>query len=686
MADAVASDVLVHGALAFPIGTNKDGQAFLAGAYYGQGRVIVVTVGVFLQQQVLVPFLNNAIHWLDDGQQGVAGVEPQLNDTFNLLSKSGLQCQKTKFRKDLSVFVCTAYTDEDEEEIQNFVAEGGSLLITGNAWNWAHTHPGQNGMTDFTGNKILSKMGLGVLNDLLPMGSYKPPLPGQAIKDSYHFRHHLGIFAHHVLLGGSLRKNEEELYNKLSVDCSRFLQMKAYDSAGYMQVMSTLTDIMKRAGMPQASASSPVNSPKDRLLLELGTEVYKVCPDPDAFLPYLIKEKPNMALVRNHMIQIDVNTAEGKEWVNTGLYLSPGMRTYIAVPDEIINKGWKVQIGNQTDILKAMELKRAPTVHEQFLIDKNMMQVSNLWGGLLYLVAPPKTQVSGAVVIVQKALRAPYFKSGVTTPAEWWLLRTAPSPWAELEFENVIFTVPSEFVRNLNNPDLLAAFWDKIMRGIADLSAIPQTFSRKERFVADVQIFTGWLHAGYPIMMHMASAAFLVRVDLAAQKRMWGFFHELGHNQQKECWEFKPHTTEATCNLWAVYVFEEVLGINRVQAKPLLALEKRKRRIAEYVKGGKHLKNWNTWVALDTYLQLQETFGWDAFKKVFAVYHKMDDCPYDNSEKMNLFAETFSQTIGKDLVGFFRAWGWPIETTTESKLSSLPPWTDHPMVSYAGTL
>lgn len=39
----LASEVMVHGPLAFPIGTTSDGQAFLAGAYYGQGRVIVIS-------------------------------------------------------------------------------------------------------------------------------------------------------------------------------------------------------------------------------------------------------------------------------------------------------------------------------------------------------------------------------------------------------------------------------------------------------------------------------------------------------------------------------------------------------------------------------------------------------------------------------------------------------------------
>lgn len=101
--------------------------------------------------QTLAPFWKNAIEWLDEGRNGVIGVAPGLNSAFNLFNKSGFKCEKTKFREDLSVFVCTAYSEEHIEEIQDFVAEGGGLLIGGHAWYWAQTHHGQNTMTDFSG-------------------------------------------------------------------------------------------------------------------------------------------------------------------------------------------------------------------------------------------------------------------------------------------------------------------------------------------------------------------------------------------------------------------------------------------------------------------------------------------------------------------------------------------------------
>lgn len=84
-----------------------------------------------------------------------------------------------------------------------------------------------------------------------------------------------------------------------------------------------------------------------------------------------------------------------------------------------------------------------------------------------------------------------FFFSGVTTAADWSQLREAPSPWAEMEFDNIIITVPSDAVRNLESPDELATLWNDIMRAVVDLAALPQKLGRKERIVTDVQISHG---------------------------------------------------------------------------------------------------------------------------------------------------------------------------------------------------
>lgn len=49
---AICSEILVHGPLAFPIGSTGDGRVFLAGAYYGQGRVILISHEGLLGREV----------------------------------------------------------------------------------------------------------------------------------------------------------------------------------------------------------------------------------------------------------------------------------------------------------------------------------------------------------------------------------------------------------------------------------------------------------------------------------------------------------------------------------------------------------------------------------------------------------------------------------------------------------
>ncbi|XP_055052022.2 TRPM8 channel-associated factor homolog [Misgurnus anguillicaudatus] len=680
----VASELMVHGLLAFPVAVASAGKVFIAGAYYGQGRVIVLTHESYLGRESLSTFLINAINWLDEGRKGIIGINPNLAGAQKILSQSGLNCQLTNLRKDLSVYVCTSYSDAECEKIQEFVAEGGGLLIGGHAWNWAQKNHDRNVMTEYPGNRILNKMGLSILGSTVNGGLYKAPDIKEGVKDVYHFRNVLRQFGKHVTKGQKLAPHVEGSLKQLGNDCTKYLGMRTHGCASYNSMVTHFTDMVKEIGVPQVCSTRPIKAPKDYLMLQIATELYKTMSDPDALLPYIIKDIPDLPTVSDARVRISADTGGAEAWISTGLYLSPGMRTQMVIPPELIGKNWKVQIGCHTDNIGSADvLRRAPVVHERFSLDNETVQISNLWGGLIYLVAPPKTKVDGVEMVVQTAVQAPYFKSGETSVADWvGGIRQAPAPWAELEFENIIITLHSDVIRNLDRPDEVAKLWDAIMRGISDLAAIPHKFPRKERFVADVQISAGFMHAGYPIMIQSSSAQELINPESARKKGMWGFIHELGHNQQRGVWEFPPHTTECTCNLWSVYVHEEVLGIDRAIAHKGMSLNGRQARARDYAKGGKDLKKWSMWTALETYMQLQGKFGWDAFKKVFAAYHVMTGVPNNNAGKMNLYAETFSKVVNMNLSSFFKAWGWPIEPSTEQKISHLPEWSDHPMKQY----
>lgn len=103
-------------------------------------------------------------------------------------------------------------------------------------------------------------MGLSLLGATIGGGLYKAPVPSQAIKDNYHFRHLLHRFAGHVTEGEELSKHEVECLKKLGKDCATYLHMKAHDCSSYAQVVSTLTDILKKSGMPQVRRQNNTNA------------------------------------------------------------------------------------------------------------------------------------------------------------------------------------------------------------------------------------------------------------------------------------------------------------------------------------------------------------------------------------------------------------------------------------------
>uniref|UniRef100_A0A2K6SJP7 Uncharacterized protein n=1 Tax=Saimiri boliviensis boliviensis TaxID=39432 RepID=A0A2K6SJP7_SAIBB len=88
------------------------------------------------------PFLLNAVRWLAGGQTGKVGVNTSLKDLCPLLSEHGLECSlEPHLNVNLGVYCCKAYSDKEAKQLQEFVAEGGGLLIGGQSWWWAWFSP-----------------------------------------------------------------------------------------------------------------------------------------------------------------------------------------------------------------------------------------------------------------------------------------------------------------------------------------------------------------------------------------------------------------------------------------------------------------------------------------------------------------------------------------------------------------
>ncbi|KAK6480795.1 TRPM8 channel-associated factor-like protein [Huso huso] len=143
-------------------------------------------------------------------------------------------------------------------------------------------------------------------------------------------------------------------------------------------------------------------------------------------------------------------------------------------------------------------------------------------------------------------------------------------------------------------------------------------------------------------MLHLDSVKEIAHLDFMTSNSIWGPIHELGHNQQSAAWEFPPHTTEATCNLWSVYIHEKVLGTPRCRAHEMLRPKTRREGLRNYMRNRARLDQWEVWVCLETYLQLQEGFGWEPFIQLFSDYQQIPSAArLDKVSRMNLHGEVF---------------------------------------------
>jgi len=366
--------------------------------------------------------------------------------------------------------------------------------------------------------------------------------------------------------------------------------------------------------------------------------------------------------------------------MSTGLYAAPGEVVNITLPASVVDQNVIIKIGGHSDSLWGKEtLDRHPRISRSWVVDSTSMQVGNTFGGLIYVTFPPDSTFGMINVTIEHAIEAPYYIHGITSELEWnSTIRNLSAPWAELQGDEFILTVPSSSIRNLSNPVELLDWWDTALEMEHNLSGyLPWT--RVERAVFDVQISAGWMHSGYPFMAHLASVPNVVDKDYMATQGDWGMFHELGHNHQ---WMAStlPGNTETTCNLFSAYLMTELVGVDLGSGHGAMNESTRATRTENYFNAGSQISQWSVWTALETHMMIQEEFGWDVYTETFSHYYNSSlSQPSNDTQEYNSWAARISNETGRNLVPFFRAWGLPINNGTFETVDHLPVWNTDPL-------
>ncbi len=388
--------------------------------------------------------------------------------------------------------------------------------------------------------------------------------------------------------------------------------------------------------------------------------------------------------------EIGLDTAVGR-WHSTGLYAAPGEVITVTVPDALVGKNVRVRLsGHHDDLGRRGTWRRPPgPISVAKRIDANTLRIGSRFGGAVYLDFGRRPLKLGTVrVQIKGAVEAPIFIAGRHDNDAWQAaLRDKPAPYAELVGERVILSVPSAWVRELDDAAGLVAYWDNVMKLHDELAGTAHLRTSPERINVDVQISAGLYHAGYPMQGAQGQSRNLVDFETLKQKGTWGWFHELGHEAQRRpdtAWSWdNPYTfdgsVECTVNLFTTHAMD-TLGITdrggwSWTGDPEQVAQRAKRGI----EGGGYTQV-GVGEKLAMWLQLRDAFGWEPIGAYLKTYSDDQDedparLPKNEQAERDAFAMRMSKAVGKNLVPFIRdTWKLPVSDEVEAQLKDLKVW------------
>jgi hypothetical protein len=657
--------------------------AVVATARLGRGRIVAFAHDGYFGKETLEvadtgKLLWNALQWAggDKPQPRVGLIDG--SDLRALVEGRGGLVEHTQLSgtlKSFDVIVVAPYhlTPAKVKRARAFVESGGGMLAAATGWGWQQGS--KKPMVEFAGNLLVSGAGIAWTDGFAERTSSRGYRASGYVSPYVNAEHALKLntsgrkiepdgLATAVesirLTLGTLPASEKPIH----ADADRLLKsLNALDLVPSRRKPVKGNDALRRFAVGLETVIAHDAAPAEVRPLAAAS----------AF-PGGVSSQARRGV---HVVTIDT-VVPG--WHSLGLYAAPGEKISVTVAEKVVPLELSVQIGCHTDQLWHLDSwERAPEIVRRFPIGRARVVAANALGGLLYIDVPEGAAAQKAAVTINGAVEAPLYELGVTTADDWKsTIRRRPAPWAELAARNVIFSVPSSLVRDLDDPKPVLTLWDQIVDAQDRAVNLPRR-RQPERIVADQQISAGYMHSGYPIMIPIDKS-----IEIGLDERRlrtegaWGLFHELGHNHQNPDWTFSG-TGEVTNNVLVLYVFDKVLGLPYdCGHEAIRDRDKRSKRIRDFIAKGAPFAEWkeDPFLALMMYIQLYEAFGWRAFEEVFAEYRGLSDTerPHSDDAKRDQWLIRFSKAVGKNLGPFFEAWGVPTSAAARASIAKLPAW------------
>jgi len=691
----VPGTLVVFGDDAFPVLVNGRGETVMAGARVGRGRVVAFGHGGLIGAPGGERLRANIARWLVGGRERVRafGID---DATAAALRDAGAEVEVLgAFPASLDgvdlVFGSVHGLVRDRglrvAEADRWLVRGGGLLAADTAWGYL-----QLGHADTIGalpcNRLMNRRGLAWTNTLrdapggkafvVPGGNARVPALAS------HALHAARICAEWGKTGtpGDTETGEAAVASVGA--CLGSVE-------GAAAVAALLEPLRDRAEVRAAFASmgeralDPGTDPLACVVLDMDSARWMALPADEveahpsaaAFPGTVPDDAPRDAV----SVRLDPAT---HGWRSTGLYAAAGEVVTLGFGERLVGSGAAVQVGAWRDPQSFRERVRLRSVLRRWDIDAEDVRVASAVGGPIYIDLPPGIEGGEVVVRVDGAVRAPHYRAGVTDERAWReMIRQAPGPWAELESGEVVLTLPSAAVRDLDDPAALMAHWDRVHDAMQELE--PRQAShwgdRQFRYVSEKRLSWGYMYcpSDGPIVVPTSAAHEAADLEFitrpVGQPTMWGWYHEMGHSHQNPMWTFGG-LGEVTVNIFTVYAMDRVLGVDPNDDERARIGPSESRRRYEAFKGSDLAFPGDAFTGLAMYALMWQAFGWEPYERVFAEYRSLapEDRPVDDQAKRDQWLVRMSQATGRDLGAYFSSWRVGASEEAQAAVAHLPGW------------
>lgn len=679
----------IWGNIAFPIlsAPDKDGVeiAVAAAAGYGKGRIILFGHNSYLSGNSggdHAQLLENCVKWAGNKAKPRVGLKGVKGD---VLAQRGIKAEDfgTVEKKNLSDYdvviinIQGITSAEEGAALAEYIKGGGGFI--GGMTGWAYSQT--------SGGKDLS-ISHGVNQALMPAGVAITDMTAFDQLRGFDARVELPQFMNASDAISAIKKQRDGgpalTAEQMKQGMNAIQIAMAAQPPERSNLKNAVTAALGNAGadIPVPTAKAPLTDTQNaaaRLRLGMETRVLRLAAPGGIKAHPAHAEFPGKAPENAPRITGEIPIAPSiPGWTSTGLYAAAGEIITVTIPEKYADKGYAVRIGCHSDTLYHLDKwLRAPDITRSDTLATATTKTASAFGGLIYIEVPNRAKDDEAfVVTIQNAIAAPLFVLGKDDDVKWKEIRKRPAPWAEMACDKLIITFPREIAEGVNNPTELMTFWKAVIEAQDEISNQANGRRRPERIVADVQISAGYMHSGYPIMIPTSAAPNMVTFTKLKYPG-WGLYHEIGHNHQRSTFTFDG-AGEVTNNVLAMYCYEAVLKKDWLIGHPGISEEARKEHIQKIKKASDKWQVWKNdpFVALTTYIQLIQEFGWDSWRKYLHSFGNSDFGPDPKGvdEARDQFLIRYSKITNKNLGPFFDFWGIPVSSSAKAEVSKLETW------------